>query len=60
MTGYDVHEGREVRAAVLLAEATLRGLNARLDEIEQRQRDQAELRVLEAQRDAQTWRPTDS
>jgi hypothetical protein len=60
MTFYDPQEEREIRALRELTAATLRGLNARLDDIERHRREAAELRVLEAQRDAQTWRPTDS
>ena len=57
MSGYDPIEERRVRAELELVEATLRRLRERLDEVERRRHDQAELRVLEAQRDAQTWRP---
>lgn len=60
MSGYDLNEAREVRALIEISNATILGLELKLAGIEQKLRDKAELRVLEAQRDAQTWRPTDS
>ena len=60
MRGYDPIEERRVRAELELAEITVQRLNERLREVERQRLEQADLRVLEAQRDAQTWRPPDA